>query len=291
MFIRFSASPRLCVETEKRLYAKALLSGVARSDVWTSAALAQPNPNSVFLEELTWVEVRDAIAAGKTTAIIPTGGTEQNGPHMVLGKHNFLVKYKAGEIAKRLGNAIVAPVLAYVPEGEIPGAKPAAGHMRFPGTITIPEDVYEKSARVCRQEPEERRVPRHRVRRRQRRKSNGQKVVSEALNKEWARTNVRVHHITDYYPGRGDAIAMANGLTMEEVGGHAGSQDTTSFLYVDPSKLRVDKFVVGKANDGQGHTRRSTEGDRLHRQTDTGSADRRRDEADSAASHIRRASS
>ena len=89
----------------------------------TVSALAQPNPASVFLEELTWVEVRDAIAAGRTTAIIPTGGTEQNGPHMVLGKHNFLVKYKAGEIAKQLGNAIVAPVLAYVPEGEIAGSQ------------------------------------------------------------------------------------------------------------------------------------------------------------------------
>ena len=83
---------------------------------------------------------------------------------------------------------------------------------------------------------------------------SGQKTVSEALNKEWAGTNIRVHHITDFYPGRGDAIAMANGLTMEEVGGHAGSQDTTSFLYLDPSKLRVDKFVVGKSGDGQGHT-------------------------------------
>lgn len=219
-----------------------------------SPAAAQPASNSVFLEELTWVELRDAVKAGKTTAIIPTGGTEQNGPHMVLGKHNFLVKYKAGEIAKQLGNAIVAPVLAYVPEGEIPGPKPAAGHMRFPGTITIPEDVYERileyAARSLRQagfvdiafigDSGGNQA--------------GQKAVSEKLNKEWAATNVRVHHITDYYPGRGDAIAMANGLTKDEVGGHAGSQDTTSFLYLDPSKLRVDKFVVGKTNDGQGHT-------------------------------------
>ena len=56
-----------------------------------------PRPDSVFLEELTWMEVRDAIAGGKTTVIIPTGGTEQNGPHLVLGKHNYLVKYKAGQ--------------------------------------------------------------------------------------------------------------------------------------------------------------------------------------------------
>ena len=51
-----------------------------------------PIPDSVFIEELTWVEVRDAIAQGKTTVIIPSGGTEQNGPHMVIGKHNYLVK-------------------------------------------------------------------------------------------------------------------------------------------------------------------------------------------------------
>ncbi len=98
-------------------------------------------PDTVFLEELTWTEVRDALNAGTTTVIIPTGGTEQNGPHMVLGKHNYLVKYKAGEIAKRLGNALVAPVMAYVPEGDV---DPPTGHMRFPGTVTTPPEVFAK---------------------------------------------------------------------------------------------------------------------------------------------------
>jgi creatinine amidohydrolase len=221
----------------------------------TGSSVAQQNQNSVFLEELTWVELRDAVKAGRTTAIIPTGGTEQNGPHMVLGKHNFLVKYKAGEIAKRLGNAIVAPVLAYVPEGDLPmGSKPATGHMRYAGTITIPQDVYEKVLEYAARSLQNAGFLDIAFVGDSGSNQSGQKVVSEMLNKEWARTNVRVHHITDYYPGRGDAIAMANGLTKEEVGGHAGSQDTTSFLYLDPSKLRVDKFTVGKANDGQGHT-------------------------------------
>ncbi len=218
-------------------------------------AVAQQNPNTVFLENLTWVEVRDAVKAGKTTAIIPTGGTEQNGPHMVLGKHNILVKYKAGEIAKQLGNAIVAPVLAYVPEGDIPsGSKPATGHMRFAGTITIPQEVYEKILEYAARSLRHAGFTDIAFIGDSGGNQSGQKVVSEMLNKEWAGTSVRVHHITDYYPGRGDAIAMANGLTKEEVGGHAGSQDTTSFLYLDPSQLRVDKFLVGKTNDGQGHT-------------------------------------
>ena len=98
-------------------------------------------PDTVFMEELTWTEVRDAIKAGKTTIIFPTGGTEQNGPHMVLGKHNFIVKHAAEQIARRLGNALVAPVLAYVPEGNI---DPPSGHMRYPGTISLPDDVFMK---------------------------------------------------------------------------------------------------------------------------------------------------
>src|ERR1043165_9175445 len=80
------------------------------------AALAQA-PASVFLEELTWTEVRDQVKAGTTTIIVPLGGTEQNGPAMVLGKHNVRVKLLSAKIAAGLGHALVAPVNAYVPEG------------------------------------------------------------------------------------------------------------------------------------------------------------------------------
>src|SRR5258708_7216627 len=72
---------------------------------------------SIFIEELTWTELRAAVNAGNTVALIPTGGTEQNGPHMALGKHNVIVRYTAGEIARRLGDTLVAPVMPYVPEG------------------------------------------------------------------------------------------------------------------------------------------------------------------------------
>ena len=82
---------------------------------------------------------------------------------------------------------------------------------------------------------------------------NGQKAVSELLNKESAGANVRVHHVSDYYPGRGDAIAAANGMSQEAIGSHAGSQDTTSLMYINTGMLRFDKFALGKANDGQGH--------------------------------------
>ena len=96
---------------------------------------------TVFLEELTWTELRDLIQSGKTTIIVPIGGTEQNGTHMALGKHNLRVRYLSEKIAGALGNALVAPVIAYVPEGAL---EPPTGHMRFPGTITVPEEAFEK---------------------------------------------------------------------------------------------------------------------------------------------------
>lgn len=44
--------------------------------------------DSVWIEELTMMEVRDAIQEGKTTALILTGGIEENGPYLATGKHN-----------------------------------------------------------------------------------------------------------------------------------------------------------------------------------------------------------
>jgi creatinine amidohydrolase/Fe(II)-dependent formamide hydrolase-like protein len=81
------------------------------------------------------------VHSGKTTILVPIGGTEQNGDHIVLGKHNVRARVLAGDIAIRLGNALVAPVIAYVPEGAI---DPPTVHMRQPGTITVPEEAFER---------------------------------------------------------------------------------------------------------------------------------------------------
>src|ERR1700754_1055339 len=95
---------------------------------------------TVWLDQLTWPELQAQIRAGKTTIIIPIGGTEQNGPHMTLGKHNARVALLSERIAAALGNALVAPVVSYVPEG---GVSPPTAHMKFPGTITIPDQAFE----------------------------------------------------------------------------------------------------------------------------------------------------
>jgi creatinine amidohydrolase len=107
-----------------------------------TAAAAQPR--SVFIEDLTWDEVRQAIAAGKSSAIYYAGSTEQNGPHMALGKHNFVARYAAGRIAETLGNALVYPILPFAPTGD---AAQRTGHMRFPGSVSLTEETFAGAAR------------------------------------------------------------------------------------------------------------------------------------------------
>src|SRR5215475_646644 len=160
------------------------------------SAAANAAPRNVYLEDLTWTEVRDALAAGTTTIIIPAGGTEQNGPHMALGKHNARVKILSERIARALGDALVAPVIAYVPEGAI---TPPTGHMRYPGTISTPDDAFQKvlesAARSFRAHGF-----RHIVLLGDHGSTQaGQKAVAARLNREWAASGKRVHAIDEYY--------------------------------------------------------------------------------------------
>ena len=99
-----------------------------------------PLPNTVWLEDMTWMDVRDSLKAGNTTAIIATGGMEPNGPWLVTGKHNYVLKTNCEAIARKLGNALCAPIVAYVPEGRI---DPPSGHMRSPGTISLREETFQ----------------------------------------------------------------------------------------------------------------------------------------------------
>ena len=109
----------------------AVLSSAQRPADAPATAPAGKAPDTVFIEDLTWAEVRDLIAGGTTSVIIGTAGTEQKGPHMVDGEHKFVMNYTADKIARAMGKTLVAPVVTYVPEGswENPG-----GHMGKPGT-------------------------------------------------------------------------------------------------------------------------------------------------------------
>ena len=204
---------------------------------------------SVFIEDLTSTEVAAQIHAGRTTALVPIGGTEQNGPLMALGKHNVRVRALTERIAAALGNALVAPVIAYVPEG---GVDPPSSHMRFPGTITVPaatfESVLEYTARSLRaagfrdivfvgdhggyQRSEE--------------------AVARRLDREWHGSAVRVHALPEYYRAAAvefPATLEQRGYTRAEIGMHAGLADTSLALAIDPKLVRAGVLASGTALD------------------------------------------
>ena len=225
--------------------------------IWTTAARAQA-PDSVFLEELTWTELRDLVKSGKTTIIVPIGGTEQNGPHMALGKHNRRVHLLSEKIARVLGNALVAPVIAYVPEG---GVNPPTEHMRFPGTITVTDDVFEKvlesAARSFKLAGFRNIVflGDHGGYQRD------EKAVAARLDREWAATDVRVHAVEEYYhasEAEFPQLLKSKGYGEDEVGTHAGLADTSLMLAVDPRLVRANRLQPG---DGvRGDPRRASAG-------------------------------
>ncbi|HEY1394247.1 MAG TPA: creatininase family protein [Methylibium sp.] len=215
---------------------------------------AQAAAPSNRIEDLTWTELRERIAAGATTVLVPIGGTEQNGPYMVLGKHNTRARILADEIAQRLGNAVVAPVVAYVPEGSI---HPPVAHMRFTGTISIPESTFEALL-----EATARSFKQHGFRDIVFLGDHGgyqksEERLASKLNREWAADPAcRVHALLDYYRVTQTAYVAAlksRGHSEAEIGTHAGLADTSLALAVDPALVRGDALAhSGKLSEREG---------------------------------------
>lgn len=217
----------------------------------------------VDIERLTWVELQARLDAGSTTVLIPIGGTEQSGPHIALGKHNVRAHALADEIARQLGNAVVAPVIAYVPEGNI---TPPTAHMRFVGTISIPvatfESMLEATARSFKQHgfKDIFFLGDHGG------YQNSEQRVADRLNREWRKDPAcRVHALRVYYETTQTTFVNAlkkQGFTSAEIGTHAGLNDTALTLAVDPGLVRSDVVAHGADLDAAhgvyGDPRRAT---------------------------------
>jgi creatinine amidohydrolase/Fe(II)-dependent formamide hydrolase-like protein len=210
-----------------------------------------PDPNTrrpieafdtVFVEEMTWMEVRDALKAGKTTVIVPTGGVEQNGPYLATGKHNYILRGTAEAIARKLGDALVAPVVAFVPEGDI---DPPTGHMKYPGTVSLTEDTYQRLlTEICacfRTHGFERVVFIGDSGGNQ----NGMKEVAARLNVKWAGDKTRVYFIPEYYDYPGVTKWLEKlGVKQVNEGLHDDFAITAQMMVVDPSTVRMKQRVA-----------------------------------------------
>jgi creatinine amidohydrolase/Fe(II)-dependent formamide hydrolase-like protein len=209
-------------------------------------AFADPGPDTVRIEDLTWPEIKARMEQGATAIIVPTGGTEQNGPHMVIGKHNDIVKYTSAEIARRLGKTLVAPVLAYVPEGSW---DPPQGHMRFPGSISVPDPIYEKVLESTvmsfavegfktilfigdsgpNQHPQE--------------------TVAKKMDAELKAKGIHVYQIGDYYAHNGqEEWLKSQGFSDADIGVHAALADTAQLMAIRPDGVRMELLATSAGN-------------------------------------------
>lgn len=141
------------------------------------------------------MDVRDAMRAGKTTVIVPTGGIEPNGPWLAIGKHNYVLRANCDAIARKLGTALCAPVIALVPEG---GIEPKSGHMVTAGTLSMREETFEAVLTDVASSLKAHGFENIMFIGDSGGNQAGQKAVAEKLNAQWGGTPV-VAHIPEYY--------------------------------------------------------------------------------------------
>jgi creatinine amidohydrolase/Fe(II)-dependent formamide hydrolase-like protein len=222
--------------------------GPPRPTFETAPAGISPNapPDTVFIDELTWEETRDALKAGTRTVIIPTGGTEKNGYHMILGKHNYIVTHAANMMARRLGRTLVAPTIQYVPEGNPDRAQP--------GVISHPSPAFDQLLDAAARSLQVHGFTDILLIGDSGGNQNGLRNVAAALTEEWKDRGARVFALTDYYEGGRDQyrawMLKTFGYDDATVGSHAGISDTSQLLFVRPAGVRKDRIKpFGGARD------------------------------------------
>ncbi|HVW01936.1 MAG TPA: creatininase family protein [Planctomycetaceae bacterium] len=212
----------------------------------TPVDLQAPRPiaaaDTLHLDEMTWMEIRDALRAGKRTAIVPVGGIEQNGPYVVTGKHNLIVRAIAERVARELGDALVAPVVPFVPEGNI---DPPEGWMRYPGTISVSDATYEALLTdICAS------LRAHGFERIALLGDSGGNQaglanVARKLNTRWAREKTRVAHIAEYYNHDDvDRWLEKRGIHQVPDGTHDDFAINATLLAIDPTSVRMKQRLA-----------------------------------------------
>jgi creatinine amidohydrolase/Fe(II)-dependent formamide hydrolase-like protein len=198
--VRRYTDPEAPMRAQPRSLALAALLAAAAPTAARAQDLDMPRPidgtETVFIEEMTWLEVRDAIAAGRTTALVGTGGIEQNGPYVASGKHNFVLQATTEAIARELGDALVAPVVQWVPEGDI---DPPSGHMRYHATISVREATFRALLTDIVHSLAVHGFTDVVLFGDSGGNQGGMEAVTDSLNAAWRGTPARVHFVSEYY--------------------------------------------------------------------------------------------
>jgi creatinine amidohydrolase/Fe(II)-dependent formamide hydrolase-like protein len=213
-----------------------MLSKIAIALLAASAgAFAQ---SKLDFEMMTWPEVKEALAQGKTTALIYNGGTEQRGPQNVNGGHTFMAHATVLAIAQKLGNAIATPVLPF----SVNNADP-----KLPGTIGITGELFAAMNEQIAEQMIKNGFKNvvlmgdH---------GGGQKELGEVAKKldaKYAPQGIRVVFCDEVYAkaqGDFDKWLEQNGYPVSS---HAGIPDTSEMLYLGGDKGWVRKDLIPTA--------------------------------------------
>jgi creatinine amidohydrolase/Fe(II)-dependent formamide hydrolase-like protein len=223
--------------------------GNCSENAYNCADAANPLPaaTSIWIEEMTWMDVRDAIKAGKTTVIIPTGGVEPNGPWLVTGKHNYVLHANCEAIARKLGNALCAPIVKFVPEGRI---DPPSGHMGTPGTISAREETFRMLLTDIVTSLRQHGFRNILLIGDSGGNQEGQRAVADSLTAIW-QGNPVVAHVQEYYDYAGVKKHMAARGVTEHQPEHMHDDPVIALnMFIDdPASIRYDERVkLGKAS-------------------------------------------
>lgn len=205
-------------------------------------------PDTVWMEDMTWMDVRDAVKGGKKTVIISTGGIEPNGPWLALGKHNFVLRANCDAIARKLGNALCAPIVPFVPEGSI---EPKSSHMLTVGTISLEEGTFEALLTDISRSYKMHGFENIILIGDSGGNQEGMKAVADRLNTQWSGRPV-VAHIPEYYAYNTVAKLLTD-LGVTKADGprdnlHDDPGITLNMFVTDPNSVRwASRVKAGKA--------------------------------------------
>jgi creatinine amidohydrolase len=223
-----------------------------------SAAAGSPDPatprtidgaDTVFMEEMTWMEIRDALKAGKDTVIVATGGLEQNGPYLVSAKHNIILRATTEALARKLGNALVSSIIQFVPEGDI---DPPTGMMRYPGTISLSAATFEALLGDVASSLKNTGFKTIVFIGDSGGNQAGMKKVAEALTTKWSAAGhpARIYFIPEYYQygALQEWVEKSLGIVQVDEGLHDDYPISAMMALVDPNSIRL-KQRAAKGKD------------------------------------------
>jgi creatinine amidohydrolase len=220
----------------------ALLAAGLAATICASAAAQE----QVDMELMTYSEVATALQRGQTTVLIYSGGTEQRGPHAVLGGHTLIARRASLEIARHLGNALVAPVLPYSIAGT---------HLspRWPGSVNLPGPVFSAvneavvDSMVVNGFKNIVLMGDH---------GDGQaelKALALRLDRKYAAKGSRVYFCGDVYAKTRDDVDRWVASRSLPPGTHGGIRDTSLLMFLGgDTYVRRDKLVAGDPVVGPG---------------------------------------